>query len=433
MGEFPSVTANEIAPIVTGMHDSDIVIVGAGITGLRAALELTKAGLSVLVVEQNETVGGRMRTSLIQGCKIDHGFQVLLTSYPELKTLPSLRDLNCRPFTYGARVRIDYTWSDLVDPRRHPGHFLRAIKSPLGSIADLIRFGLCVYGHAYRSPSLSDISTASMIDSCRFSRRFSDGFLKPFLRGVLLDPALHTDSALARFYLRTFAQGGAALPAGGIQAFPELLAATLGREHLLLGTKICGLAKNRVTLENGEDISAKHIICASDALSAAALGGPEQTSPHCGTKTIYFLAERPPYPEPIIVLDGDSTGPINNLSVPSNVQPSYAPAGQALISASIVGAAQQYPEADLVTAARRQLHSWFGSQVAKWEHITTITIPNALPARPRMASGWIQKDGVLFAGDYLTYGSQNGALMAGRQVAQAVINGFNGNADIVIL
>jgi hypothetical protein len=50
-----------------------------------------------------------------------------------------------------------------------------------------------------------------------------------------------------------------------------------------------------------------------------------------------------------------------------------------------------------------------------------------------MASGWIQKDGVLFAGDYLTYGSQNGALMAGRQVAQAVINGFNGNADIVIL
>jgi hypothetical protein len=69
---------------------------------------------------------------------------------------------------------------------------------------------------------------------------------------------------------------------------------------------------------------------------------------------------------------------------------------------------------------RDQMHSWFGAQSADWEHIRTFTIANALPARPRMSHGWYQQDGIYYAGDYLSYGSQNGALAAGRAVAQAV-------------
>jgi hypothetical protein len=38
------------------------------------------------------------------------------------------------------------------------------------------------------------------------------------------------------------------------------------------------------------------------------------------------------------VLNGDRTGPINNLCVPSNVAPAYAPPGQSLVSVSVVGA-----------------------------------------------------------------------------------------------
>lgn len=405
------------------MHDSDVVIVGAGLTGLRAALELSRAGLSVLVIEQNDAVGGRMRTSTVRGALIDHGFQVLLTGYPELQTLPSLAALECKHFTSGARVRIDASWCDVLDPRRHPMEFIRSLQSPLGSVFDLSRLALFVYSGSYRELSAAGVPTSEVIDRCRFSKRFADGFLKPFLRGVLLDPSLQSDATLARFYLRSFARGAAALPAAGIQAFPDLLANSLGRQHILLRTTVSAIAKNRVTLESGEDIAARHVICANDALSAAALGGPEQTVPHCGTTTLYFLAEHPPYPEPILVLDGDGVGPINNLAVPSNVQPSYAPTGQALICASVVGAAHNLPEAELLSAARHQLHQWFGPQVVGWEHIISIKVPNALPSRPRISKGWVIKDGVFYAGDYLTYGSQNGALMAGRQVAQAICTG----------
>ncbi len=402
------------------MHDADIIIVGAGLTGLRAALEVSRAGLSVLVVEQDAAVGGRLKTSRVHGALIDRGFQVLMTAYPELKSLPSLGRLQCARFTAGARVRSAGIWRDVIDPRRHPLDFIRSLRAPLGNIADLVRLALLVQRTSCRAIRPSAISTAQLLERSHFSRRFVDGFLRPFFRGVLLDPQLSCDASLARFYLRTFSQGAAALPAGGMQAFPELLADALGHQHLLLGTRVTGLAPKRVTLENGDEISARNVICACDALAAAALGSPAQTVPHSATSTLYFLADRPPYPEPILVVDGDTSGPVNNLCVPSNVQPSYAPPGQALISASVIGSAAYLPEPELIAAAQQQLSNWFGAQVADWRHIETTRVPNALPARPRISCGWLVHNGVYYAGDYLSYGSQNGALMAGREVAQAI-------------
>jgi phytoene dehydrogenase-like protein len=407
------------------VHDADIVIVGAGLTGLRAALEVARAGLSVLVVEADTSVGGRLKTARIQGALIDRGFQVLLTGYPELKSLPPLKSLQCSHFTSGARVRIDGAWHDIIDPRRHLLDFIRSLKRPLGNALDLARLALLVQRTSSSSINFSTITTAQLIERFGFSRRFSDGFLKPFLRGVLLDPTLSSDSALARFYIRTFTLGYAALPAGGIQALPELLADALGRQHILLGTRATAVATNRVTLESGEDISARHVICACDALAAATLGGPEQTVPHSGTTTVYFLAKKPPYPEPILVLDGDASGPVNNLAVPSNVQPTYAPPGEALISASVIGTAARLSDTELIKAIEQQMTGWFGAQVADWRHVTTTRVANALPARPRISCGWLVRDGVYYAGDYLSYGSQNGALMAGREVAQAICAGWS--------
>jgi phytoene dehydrogenase-like protein len=404
------------------MQDSDVVIVGAGLTGLRAALEISRAGFSVLIIERNDSVGGRMRTSNFRGALIDHGFQVLLTGYPELKALPNLSSLGCRSFMPGARIRIGSTWRNLIDPRREPLEFLRSMKSPVGNLVDLLRLSLCVYLNPSKNVSLLDRSTSDLLKRWGLSSDFFAGFLKPFLSGVLLDSSLHTDASLALFYLRTFFAGSAALPAHGIQALPELLAASLGRQHILLSTAVKSVDRERVVLENGEDIAARYVICACDALSAAALGGPEQTVPFCGTTTIYFLADKPPYSEPILVLNGEGKGPINNLAVLTNIQPSYAPSGQALISASVVGTASSQPEAELVSSAREQLGGWFGSQVTDWEHLVNFRIPNALPARPRGSKGWIQKDGVFYAGDYLSYGSQNGALLAGRSVAQAILS-----------
>jgi phytoene dehydrogenase-like protein len=59
---------------MTSTHD--VVIVGAGLAGLAAARHLTQQGLDVAVLEASGEVGGRVRTDLVDGLRLDHGFQL---------------------------------------------------------------------------------------------------------------------------------------------------------------------------------------------------------------------------------------------------------------------------------------------------------------------------------------------------------------------
>jgi hypothetical protein len=136
--------------------------------------------------------------------------------------------------------------------------------------------------------------------------------------------------------------------------------------------------------------------------------------------TLYFSAEEAPYNEPMISLIGDGRGPINNLAVLTNAQPSYASGGRALISATAIGSSVNLSQLELLDATKIQLHQLFGSVSADWEFIKSFYIPNSVPSRPRISDGWLEFDGVYYAGDYLSYGSQNGALKAGRLVGQEV-------------
>jgi hypothetical protein len=139
---------------------------------------------------------------------------------------------------------------------------------------------------------------------------------------------------------------------------------------------------------------------------------------------LYFGAQNPPYSEPILVLNGEG-GPISILAVPSNVQPKYAPVGRSLISVLVLGEYARTSDESLVAAVRKQLCEWYGDYSLEWEFLQRFDVPNALPSRPRMGVGWTERAGILYAGDYLSYPSQNGALAAGRQVGEAVIAAFS--------
>jgi monoamine oxidase len=57
------------------MSSVDVVVVGAGASGLAAAYSLRKAGLSVIVFEARDRVGGRTWSEKVAGAVIDHGGQ----------------------------------------------------------------------------------------------------------------------------------------------------------------------------------------------------------------------------------------------------------------------------------------------------------------------------------------------------------------------
>lgn len=53
----------------------DVVVIGAGLSGLVAARELQAAGLTVTVVDKGRSVGGRLATRRIGSARLDHGAQ----------------------------------------------------------------------------------------------------------------------------------------------------------------------------------------------------------------------------------------------------------------------------------------------------------------------------------------------------------------------
>ena len=405
------------------MYDSDVIIVGAGLTGLRAAIELVNSGASVLLIEQSSGVGGRVKTLEHQGCLLDQGFQVIHSAYPELKLLPSLSSLALKNFTPGARIYFtdDSPASRIFNPLHRPFRGSLSLLTSEFAISDLLKCAPILLPRFRKPPKQQGVTLSQLLRDKKFTERFLSCFLRPMLRGVLLDESLHTDIGIALFYAHIIARGKASLPAKGMQALPDLLASTLGSHHILLNTRAIRISPHSVELDSGEHLSARKILCATEGLGAATLGGPCQTSPYNGTATLYFRASTPPFSEPLLALSGDGLGPINNLAILTNVQPSYTSDSSTLISASIVGRSATMPTDTLVQEARRQLKTWFGHSTHHWEFIRDFRIPDATPSRPFCDDGWLEKEGLYYAGDYLAYGSQNGALQAGRCVAQEIL------------
>ncbi|MSX00471.1 MAG: NAD(P)-binding protein, partial [Actinobacteria bacterium] len=117
----------------------DVVVVGAGLAGLAAAKTLLSAGRSVMILESSDDVGGRVRTDLVDGFKLDRGFQVLLTAYPELERQLDLPALNLRNFDPGALLWFGQKLHRVGDPLRQPSAAFASALAPVGTLADKLR------------------------------------------------------------------------------------------------------------------------------------------------------------------------------------------------------------------------------------------------------------------------------------------------------
>jgi phytoene dehydrogenase-like protein len=417
-----------------------IVIIGAGLSGLCAAITAHKAGHSVLVLEADLAVGGRIQTDVVEGFTLDRGFQVLLTAYPQVQAMLDLPALQLGRFLPGAISHFNGRFHRIDDVFRNPGQALPAVLSPVGTLADKIRVALfrlaCLaqdpiqLGYAL-GPNNEEIQqlvlpnaneTASQyLQRFGFSPAFMRRFLTPFFGGVFLDSTLGLPAPYLRFLFRCFAVGNVALPAGGMQAIPKQLAAQLPAGAVRLQSVVTGITKQSVTLATGQVIDASRVIVATDPSTTARLLGLDIATTTADTwrqtHTLYYATPTSPVSVPLLVLNGDGEGPINTLSVLSKAQPTYAPVGQHVVSVSVLTPYDD-PLA-LKTAVEAQLTTWYGVKaLANWRHLKTYTIPQAQPKQ-----GWLEtlhpvadRLGVTLCGDYLTTPfnpSIQGAMMSG--------------------
>ena len=406
------------------MSSPEVIIVGAGIAGLCCALRLHERGVPFRILEASDAPGGRIRTDLVNGFRLDRGFQVLLTAYPEAKRVLDYDALQLRTFRPGAKVFLDDRLQTVADPFRTPFAALPGIFSTIGSIPDKLRV-LQLRGNTLRGSLQSllanpEQATLDELRAYRFSETMIDRFFRPFLGGIFLEPALSTSSRKFEFVYRMFSEGEATVPANGMQAIPEQLAGRLPAESIQYNTRVTSIAENMILTEGRPAFRASKIVLAVEQPVALRLLGGNIEAPANAVTCLYFDAPSTPIVGAWLVLNGEGRGPVNNLCVPSEVAPNYAPEGRALISATVLG----NPGSDIETQVRQQLGNWFKS-TADWRHLRTYRIPYALPAQPTGALSPVAKNPRLAAnlyqcGDYLDIASINGAMLSGHRAADAI-------------
>ena len=118
---------------------ADVIVIGAGISGLACAMAVRQNGLTPLVLDAADAVGGRLRTDKHGGFLLDRGFQVLQTWYPEARRLLDYDALDLRPFDPGAPVRFDGRFHRVTDIWRRPSRLLEMALSSVATAGDKLR------------------------------------------------------------------------------------------------------------------------------------------------------------------------------------------------------------------------------------------------------------------------------------------------------
>lgn len=406
-----------------------IVIIGAGVAGLTCAKYLKDNGIEALVLEASSEVGGRVKTDSVQGFKLDRGFQVMLTSYPEARKLLNYETLSLKPLPSGACIRMGNEYSVMPNPLKNWLTAPQALLAPIGNLLDKVKI-LQLNLSLLNAPELiatspfDKITTLDFLRKLGYSETIINRFFTPFFRGVFLEKELKTDAKFFKFLFSQFAKGDVVIPENGMQAIPQQIAAHLAPQQIRLNTRVKKIEGKTIYLDNNETIVATKIVLATDATTAAKLLGQHSTTNFNATTCIYFYTNLPfkKFKKPYLIINTNTNELIDHLIVLSQVAPSYAPVGKTLLSVSLVGTTI-YSEEKLIEKIQQELQHWFAENY-NWQHLRTYHIPEALPQyfeEQHEHKALKINDYLYRCGDYTAYPSLNAAIKTGREVAEMLI------------
>lgn len=383
---------------------SDVLIVGAGLAGLNAAIYCQAAGLDVSVIEASDRAGGRVATDVIDGFTCDRGFQLINANYPALVELDVIKELDFIEAPRVIEVALGNSRYSIGDPRRAP---LSLLDSATGNIPEKI----ALLRALIRKPKVGE----SIGQSLHHSGAVYDRVLRPFLQGVFLTDPDTVDAFYGRAIIKSFVSGRIGVPRKGVGQLSNALASRVA--SIKFNTRVDRIDGNTVHTTDGSH-SAKKIIVATDATTATQLLGLTEVPRMAGCITWYHATSHNPSGTGRLVVDGQNRGPIINSVVMSDISNAYAPAGQNLISTTTdLGVTESDVRRHLAVVWQLDTHAW--RFIAKYE------IPAALPIQNigRSLSQTLKiSENLYVVGDHRTVPSQQGALFSGRLAAELILD-----------
>lgn len=416
--------------------DADVIIIGAGLAGLQCAQRAQRSGQSVIVLEAENAVGGRVQTDHIDGFLCDRGFQLLNPAYPAVRDWIDIPALELQKFGVGVVVRTGDTTTTLAHPLRHPRYALATLRSDLTPMSDLLALARWMAPTLLRPSSVyrceNDQTLQESFDAAGLTGRLRTDVLDTFLAGVLATSSGQSSANYVRLLLRFFALGTPGLPYAGMHDLPEQMAASLN-QPVRTGTAAREVKETadgvQVTTDQGP-LRARVAVVAVDPQHVAELTKMPNPVTH-GLTTWWFRAPERPMTGPFLMVDasrpgGGPAGPIWNTAVISEAAPSYAPIGEHLVQATTL---LDRPDGHATEAEiRRDLERLYGTSTQDWDVLTHHVVPHALPAQApplqKLLPKWTGKR-TLVTGDHRGTGSIQGALASGDRAGRAVTEFLN--------
>ena len=382
----------------------DVLIVGAGLAGLNAAIHLQQKGVDVVVVEASDRPGGRVTSDVIDGYICDRGFQLINAAYPALKELDVIREIDFLVAPRIIDVALGSTRHAIGDPRKLP---FSALDKATGTIPEKIALLIFLISRVKPGTSLGQ--------ALRKCGTTYDRVLRPFLHGVFLTDPDNVDAKYGQLILKSFVNGSIGIPRLGVSQLSNALA---GRVSTIdYNVRVDQIHSGSVDTSAGA-YKAKKILIATDATTATQLLQLSQVPQMTGCITWYHSSVDNPSGTGHLTVDGQGLGPVINSIVISDISAAYAPVGAHLISSTTP---LNISESDV----RRHLALMWGVQTHAWQLVAKYEIAAALPVQSigRALSQSVKISENLFvAGDHRTVPSQQGALFSGRVAAELILN-----------
>jgi protoporphyrinogen oxidase len=407
-----------------------IHIIGAGISGLIAAKVLEDHGYFPIIIEASDRVGGRVKTDVVNGYQLDHGFQVLLTAYPAAQKYLDFKTLELQKFVPGAAIFKSGKQIILGDPLRDISLLFSTLFSGIGNFGDKLK--ILKLNTRLKKKTLADIfsekeqTTLTYLQGFGFSTDMIDQFFKPFFSGIFLESQLSTSSRMFEFVYKMFGEGYAALPKSGIEAIPKQLAGNLNNTTFIFNSPVASVKDQEISLNNGEKLKTDFTIVAAEA-SELIQNLSNQATKWKSCDTLYFETKERIIAKPLIGLIPAADALINNIFYHTSLATSQTSKNQ-LLSVTIVKHHNLTQEA-LVAEIMKELLQHCG--IDSCTFLKRYSIPMALPQLDNLQYEMLPSEtrlttNIFLAGDTQLNGSLNAAMISGERAALGIIETLTG-------
>ncbi len=405
--------------------DFKIYIVGAGVSGLVAAQVLENQGYQPVILEASDRAGGRVKTDIKKGFQLDHGFQVLLSSYPAAQKYLNFKALKLQELKPGAVIFNNGKQQIIGDPLRDISTLFSTLFSGIGTLSDkfkIFQLNLKLKNKSIEAIFSSDeISTKVYLQEFGFSSQIITQFFTPFFTGIFLENELTTSSRMFEFVFKMFGEGLAVLPKGGIEEISKQLVSNLKHTTFQYNTQVSSVSNEEIVLHTGEKLVSTATIIATDA-SKLVRDAPSKNLIWKSCQTLYFTANKRVIEKPMIGLVSKKDSLINNIFYHTSVA-TNSNNTEELLSVTVVKE-HQLTEEQLIATVTKQL-----LEECTIDHLTFLAVYHIKKALPDLKDIKYEvsppetqlSSGIFLAGDVQLNGSLNAAMIAGENAALQVI------------